>query len=205
MHAPDGLIQRFIELKVRFCKFKCIQSQGSLHRSLKIKDKETKKWWLTISLLTLKSKRCHPSVRAASVRITMQTKMATSSTRPADSHPRFLKLLTRFHKKSTHRNLLRTLMYKTQKKSSTTEPPRTATNGHKFPTNSRVSHSSLCKSKKNFTKPMPPLDPSTSDLQNPGKSTPKVQPRATTRRQNLSIHRGIILQICENLFKISQN
>ena len=58
----------------------------------------------------------------------------------------------------------------------------------------RISHSSLCKSKKNFTKPMPPLDPSTSDLQNQGKSTPKVQPRAATRRQNLSIHRGIILQ-----------
>ena len=135
VHAPDGLIQRFMELKVRFCKFKCTQGQGSLHRSLKIKDgiqwRETKKWWLTISLLTLKSKRCHPSVRAASVRITMQTKMATSSTRPADSHPRFLKLLTRFHKKSTHRNLLRTLMYKTQKKSSTTEPPRTATNSQR--------------------------------------------------------------------------
>ena len=112
--------------------------------------------------------------------------MATSSTRPADSHPRFLKLLTRFHKKSTHRNLLRTLMYKTQKKSSTTEPPRTTTNGHKFPTNSRVSHSSLCKSKKNFTKPMPPLDPSTPDLQNPGKSTPKVLPRAPKLGHDLS-------------------
>ena len=66
-------------------------------------------------------------------------------------------------------------MYKTQKKSSTTEPPRTATHCHKFPTNSRVSHSSLRKSKKNFTKPMPPLDPSTSNLQNLGKSTPKVR------------------------------
>ena len=53
--------------------------------------------------------------------------MATSSTKPADSHPGFLKFLTRFHKKSTHINLLRTLMYKTQKKSSTTKPPRTAT------------------------------------------------------------------------------
>ena len=33
---------------------------------------------------------------------------------------------------------------------------------------------------------MPPLDPSTSDLQNPGKSTPKVQPRAPKRSHNLS-------------------
>ena len=58
---------------------------------------------------------------------------AASLTRPADSHPGFLKFLTRFHKKSTHRSLLRTLMHKTQKKSSTTEPPRTATHGHKIP------------------------------------------------------------------------
>ena len=56
--------------------------------------------------------------------------MATSSTKPADSPPRFLKLLTRFHKKSTHRSLLRTLMHKTQKKSSTTEPPRAPTRRH---------------------------------------------------------------------------
>ena len=33
---------------------------------------------------------------------------------------------------------------------------------------------------------MPPLDPSTSDLQNPGKSTPKVQPRTPNRSHNLS-------------------
>ena len=64
---------------------------------------------------------------------TVKTKMATSPTMPAISHSGFLKILTRFHKKSTHRNLLRTLMYKTQKKSSTTEPPRTATHDHKFP------------------------------------------------------------------------
>ena len=61
------------------------------------------------------------------VRTIMKTKMATSPTIPAVSHSGFLKILTRFHKKSTHR----TLMYKTQKKSSTTEPSRppcTATN-----------------------------------------------------------------------------
>ena len=129
--------------------------------------------------------------------------------RPADSHPRFLKLLTRFHKKSTHRSLLKTLMYKTQKKSSTTEPPRTATHGHKFPTNSRVSHSSLRKSKKNFTKPMPPLNPLTSDLQNLGKNNPKspatrcnAPPSEATIFQTT---RGVILQICANLLIISQN
>ena len=33
---------------------------------------------------------------------------------------------------------------------------------------------------------MPPLDPSTSDLQNPGKSTPKVQARAPNRSHDLS-------------------
>ena len=67
------------------------------------------------------------------VRTTMKTKMATSPTMPAVFHSGFLKILTRFHKKSTYRNLLSTLMYKTHKKSSTTEPPRTATHGHKFP------------------------------------------------------------------------
>ena len=108
-----------------------------------------------------------------------QTKVATSPTTSAVSHPGFLKFLTRFHKKSTHINLLRTLMYKTQKylqqQSHHARP--------QIPNDPRVSHSSLRKSKKNFTKPMPPLDPSTSDLQNPGKSTPKVQPCAATRPQ----------------------
>ena len=65
------------------------------------------------------------------VRTTMKTKMATSPTMPMVSHSGFLKILTRFHKKSTHRNLLRTLMYKTQKhhkKRSHHAPPCTATN-----------------------------------------------------------------------------
>ena len=50
------------------------------------------------------------------VRTTIKTKMTTSPTMPAVFHSGFLKILTRFHKKSTHRNLQRTLMYKTQKK-----------------------------------------------------------------------------------------
>ena len=73
-------------------------------------------------------------------------------------------------------------MYKTQKdlqQRSHHAPPQ-------IPNDPRVSHSSLRKSKKNFTKPMPPLDPSTSDLQNPGKSTPKVQPHAPKRSHDLS-------------------
>ena len=73
-------------------------------------------------------------------------------------------------------------MYKTQKdlqQRSHHAPPQ-------IPNDPRVSHSSLRKSKKNFTKPMPPLDPSTSDLQNLGKSTPKVQPRAPKRSHDLS-------------------
>ena len=70
-------------------------------------------------------------------------------------------------------------MYKTQKdlqqRSHHARP--------QIPNDPQLSHSSLRKSKKNFTKPMPPLDPSTSDPQNLGKSTPKVQPRAATRPQ----------------------
>ena len=49
-----------------------------------------------------------------------------------------------------------------------------------------VSHSNLHKSENFFTKLVPPLDPSTSDLQNLGKSTPKVQPRAPKRSHDLS-------------------
>ena len=108
--------------------------------------------------------------------------MATSPTTSAVSHPRFLKFMTRFHKKSTHRNLLRTLMYKIEKdlqQRSHHTPPQ-------IPNDPWLSHSSLRKSKKNFTKPMPPVDPSTSDLQNPRKSTPKVQPRAPKQSHDLS-------------------
>ena len=54
---------------------------------------------------------------------------ATSPTTSAVFHPRFLKFLTRFHKKSTHRSLLRTLMHKTQKKIINNGA---ATHRHKF-------------------------------------------------------------------------
>ena len=88
-----------MEFKVRFCKLKCTQGQGSLHRILKIKDgiqcRETKNWWLTTYLLTLKSKCSHPPDRAASVE---WTKMTTSLTMLAVTSSRFLKLLTGFHK-----------------------------------------------------------------------------------------------------------
>ena len=65
------------------------------------------------------------------VRTTVKSKMATSPTMLAVSHPGFLNFLTRFHEKSTHRNFLRTLMYKTQKdlqQRSHHASPRTATN-----------------------------------------------------------------------------
>ena len=143
------------------------------------------------------------------VRTTMKTKMATSPTIPAVSHSGFLKNSDKISQKINPQKSSKDFDVQNPEKNhqqrSHHAPPRIATHGHKFSTNPRVSHSSLCKSKNNFTKPMPPLDPSTSDLQNPGKSTPKVQPRAVTHRQNLSIHHGIILQICENLFKLSQN
>ena len=100
----------------------------------------------------------------------------------AVSHPGFLKFLTRFHKKSTHRNLLRTLMYKTQKDlQQRSHHART-----QIPSDLQFSHSNLRKSKKNFTKTMPPLDPLASDLQNLKTSSPKVQPRTATWSHDLS-------------------
>ena len=92
-------------------------------------------------------------------------------------------------------------MYKTQKdlqQQNYHAPPQ-------IPSDPRISHSNLCKSEKIFTKLMQPLDPLAHDLQNLKISSLKMAVRTATRRQNLSIHRGIILQICENLFKISQN
>ena len=205
MHALDGLIQRLMELKVRFCKFKCTQGQGSLHRSLKIKDgiqcRKTKKWWLTIYLLTFKSKCSHPPVRAASVRTTMQTKMATSLTMPVVSSSRFLKFLTRFHKKSTHRNLLKTLMYKTQKNlqqwSHHAQP--------QIPNDPRISHSNLRKSQKNFTTLMPPLDPSAHDLQNLNIASPKMVVRTSTRHHRPTMTNSLAPQNCANLLTILEN
>ena len=44
------------------------------------------------------------------------------------SHSRFLQFLTRFHKKLTHRNLLRTLMNKTQENHPQKARPRTHSN-----------------------------------------------------------------------------
>ena len=90
IHISEMWIQ--LELKVRFCKLKCTQSQGSLHRILKIKDgiqcRETKQWWLTTYLLTLLSEQP----------VSEWTKMATSPEMPAVSSSGFLKLLTRFNK-----------------------------------------------------------------------------------------------------------
>ena len=132
--------------------------------------------------------------------------MATSSMRPADSHPRFLKLLTRFHKKINPQKSSMDFDVQNPEKIINN---RATTHGHKFPTNSRVSHSSLRKSKKNFTKPMPPLDPLTSDLQNPGKNNPKSPAtRCNAPPSEAMIFQttcGVILQIRANVLIISQN
>ena len=69
----------------------------------------------------------------------------------------------------------------------------------------RISHSNLCRSEKNFTKLMKPLNPLAHDLQNLKILSPKMAVCAAMRHHNLSIHRGIVLQICANLLKISQN
>ena len=52
---------------------------------------------------------------------------------------------------------------------------------------------------------MPPLNPSTSDLQNPGKSTPKVQPRTPIEATIFQMTHGLVLQICANQPIILEN
>ena len=142
-----------MELKVRFCKFKvnevCTKSwkKRGAHKYIMLSERN---YWRDedlgcilfniIVLPTLATVRdiCWlanlPEI-SNTVWTTVKTKMATSPTMPAISHSGFLKILTRFHKKSTHRNLQRTLMYKTQKKiinnGATTHhhaSPHTATN-----------------------------------------------------------------------------
>ena len=109
--------------------------------------------------------------------------MATSSTKPADSHPGFLKFLTRFHKKSTHIDLLRTLMYKTQKKSRSPELTRVSTRGYKL-RKSRPPPSDLCKYILNFRKRTILGDPPCPDLQNLKISGPSDHARTATFAQN---------------------
>ena len=71
-------------------------------------------------------------------------------------------------------------------RSSATKPPRTATHGHKFPATYRFLIQICTNLRIFFTKLVPWLDPSTSDLQNPGKSTTKVQPCAPKQSHDLS-------------------
>ena len=52
---------------------------------------------------------------------------------------------------------------------------------------------------------MQPLDPLFHDLQNLKIGSPKMAVRASTRRQNLSIHRGLALQNYANLPIIFEN
>ena len=70
---------------------------------------------------------CQNIVRMATAKV---DKGGNKSNNVCGLHSGFLKFLTRFHKKSTHRNLLRTFVYKTQKdlqQRSHHAPPRAAT------------------------------------------------------------------------------
>ena len=116
-------------------------------------------------------------------------------------HLGFLKFLTRFHKKSTHRNLLRSLMYKTQKDLQ----QRSHHSRPQIPSNPWISHSHLCRSKKNFTKLMQPLDPSAHDLQILKIASPKTAVRASTGRHRLAMTNSLAPQNCANLLTVLEN
>ena len=127
------------------------------------------------------------------------TKVATSPTMSAVSHPGFLKFLTRFHEKINPQKSSKDFDVQNPERSSTTEPPPQIHN------DLRISHSNLCRFEKNFTKLMKPLDPLAHNLQNLKISSPKMVVRASTRRQNLSIDRGLSPQNCANLPIIFEN
>ena len=131
--------------------------------------------------------------------------MATSSTKPADSHPGFLKFLTRFHKKINPQ--------KSSKDFDAQNPEKIINNGatthrHAPPQirdDQRLNPSKLCKSGHQFRKQKPPLDPSAHDLQNLKISSPKAAARTSTRRHRLAMTGGLVPQNCAYLFMISQN
>ena len=79
------------------------------------------------------------------------------------------------------------------------------THRHKLLYVSRVSHSSLQKSEKIFTKRVPPLDPSAHDIQSPKISSPKTVARASMCHLGLATTHGLVLQICANMLRILQN
>ena len=146
------------------------------------------------------------------VRTTMKTKMATNLTMSAVSSSRFLKLLTRFHKKSTHRSLPQPSIHQTWKIKTHKSKYKhslvrmaAARVDEKAVSDPWLSHPNLYKSRHHFRKLSIPLNPAALDEQNPEKSSPTGLPRATTRRHRLAMTRGLILQICANLLMILEN
>ena len=135
----------------------------------------------------------------------MKTKMATSPTIPAVSHSGFLKNSDKISQKIN--------LQKSSKDFDVQNPEKIINNGatthhHARPQNSSdpwISHSNLCRSGKNFTKLMQPLDPSAHDLQNIKISSPKAAARTSTRRPGLATTHGLVLQICANMLRILQN
>ena len=130
---------------------------------------------------------------------------AASLTRPTDSHPGFLKFLTRFHKKINPQ--------KSSKDFDAQNPEKIINNGatthrHAPPQirdDQRLNPSKLCKSGHQFRKQKPPLDPSAHDLQNLKIASPITAVRASTRRHRLATTHGLVLQICANMLRILQN
>ena len=107
--------------------------------------------------------------------------MVTSPTTSTVFHPKFLKLLTRFHKKSTHRNLLRTPIYKTQEKQpqkSSHAPPKSFDTPRHNPSN-------LWEPVQNFAKLTLQGSSTALDLQYLKITGPDAQPRASTRLQKV--------------------
>ena len=128
--------------------------------------------------------------------------MVTSPTTSTVFHPKFLKLLTRFHKKSTHRNLLRTLTYKTQEKIINNGGTTHCHARPQIPSDPRDSHSNLRKSKKNFTK----KDATTRSI-GPRSTKPKnCKPKnGLTRHHRPAMTNGKAPQNCANLLTILEN
>ena len=81
-------------------------------------------------------------------------------------------------------------------RSSATEPPRTATHGHKFPATRGILIQICVNLRRILQKKMPPLDPSAHDLQNLKIASPKTALHAATDPRWPTAKPLKIVQIC---------
>ena len=115
---------------------------------------------------------------------------------------RIFKTSGRSSQNSTHRNLLRPSIHLTWKIQVQMPDHVLPCVAKSFRGSQPTSY--LYKSRLHFKEMVLPLDPGALDVQNPKRSSTTEASRASMRRHNLSMNRGLVLQICASLLIISQ-